>query len=324
MALTQELLEAGSAPDMHWDGLPSAPVQPLEKAFSGVYLSDQSTDDRSSDAVSFVGEDNAEERSYPQCVLEGQRRVIFVRHGETDFNLAGKIQGTLESQLTEKGHEQARRVGAFLASEYAGSIDRVLCSPKARTMATLDDIEAAFAAAGVALPERLVRRDLREIELTGWEGQCKKDIQREDAAAWKAWKEAPADFVFPSGFAPVPDLWERVSSEWQYLLDSTPPGTTTLVVAHGAFNRTFLALACGLPISEYIDSDDGRFGFSNCGCAEVEWTQATLDAAAEAAAEAEGLRWRRAYPQPGHWSSREEELALAALGPEQASGDGAN
>ena len=31
-----------------------------------------------------------------------------------------------------------------------------------------------------------VLEDLREIELTGWEGQCKKDIQRDDAAAWKA------------------------------------------------------------------------------------------------------------------------------------------
>merc|ERR1719387_1568408 len=233
-------------------------------------LSDQSTDDTGSDAVSVTScrpslEDCAECRLYRAA--EGRRRVVFVRHGETDFNLAGKIQGTLESQLTEKGHAQARAAGVFLAADLAGAVDRVLCSPKARTMATLDDIEAAFAAAGAALPERMVLEDLREIELTGWEGQCKKDIQRDDAAAWKAWKASPADFVFPSGFAPVPDLWDRVDSAWQYLLDSTPPGTTTLVVAHGAFNRTFLAQVCGLPISAYVDSDDGRFGFSNCGCA---------------------------------------------------------
>jgi broad specificity phosphatase PhoE len=285
-------------------------------------FSDQSTEDTSSDAVSVASsKECAELRSTLKTATEGRRRVLFVRHGETDFNLAGKIQGTLESQLTEKGHAQARAVGAYLAAEYAGAIDRVLVSPKARTLATLDDIEAAFAAAGAALPERLVRRDLREIELTGWEGQCKKDIQRDDAAAWKAWKAAPADFVFPdSGFAPVPDLWDRVASEWQYLLDSTPPGTTTLVVAHGAFNRTFLAQICGLPISEYIDSDDGRFGFTNCGCAEIEWTEAA-EARDETFAE---LRWRRQYPQAGAWSTQEEELAIASLGPEQASGDGAN
>jgi probable phosphoglycerate mutase len=289
-----------------------------EKPWDGL-LSDQSTDDTSSDGVSVASpEEGAEWQSDPHPVPEGGRRVLFVRHGETDFNLAGKIQGTLESQLTEKGHGQARAVGAFLAAEFAGTIDRVLCSPKARTLATLDDIEAAFAAAGAALPQRLVREDLREIELTGWEGQCKKDIQRDDAAAWKAWKAAPADFVFPTGFEPVPDLWDRVGSEWQYLLDSTPPGTTTLVVAHGAFNRTFLARAFGLPISEYIDSDDGRFGFSNCGCAEIEWTQAA------GSPRAEELRWRRQYPQAGAWATEEDERLIAARGPEKASGDGAN
>merc|ERR1719313_428806 len=298
---------------------------PEEKPDLDVLMSDQSTDDTSSDAFSVSSpEEGAEWRSSltPSAsleqVAEGRRRVIFVRHGETDFNLAGKIQGTLESQLTEKGHAQARAAGDFLAAEFAGAIDRVLCSPKARTMATLDAIEAAFVAAGAALPQRLVRQGLREIELTGWEGQCKKDIQRDDGAAWKAWKAAPADFVFPSGFAPVLDLWDRVGTEWQHLLDSTPPGTTTLVVAHGAFNRTLLARVFGLPISEYIDSDDGRFGFSNCGCAEIEWTQA---AGSASAAE---LRWRRQSPRSGDWSTQEDERLIAACGPEKASGDGAN
>jgi broad specificity phosphatase PhoE len=116
----------------------------------------------------------------------------------------------------------------------------------------------------------------------------------------------------------VPDLWDRVGSEWQHLLDSTPPGTTTLVVAHGAFNRTFLARVFGLPISEYIDSDDGRFGFSNCGCAEIEWTQTA------GSARVGELQWRRQYPQAGAWSTEEDERAIAARGPEKASGDGAN
>ena len=44
-------------------------------------------------------------------------------------------RGTLESQLTEKGHAQARAAGAFLAADLAGAVDRVLCSPKARPSA---------------------------------------------------------------------------------------------------------------------------------------------------------------------------------------------
>ena len=117
---------------------------------------------------------------------QAPRRVLLVRHGETNFNAAGRIQGTLESQLTEAGHSQARRVGEWLAASQI-PIDHVVVSPKARTLATLDEIEAAFATAGAGpLPKRLVRFDLREIELTSWEGQYRKDIQREDAAAWNA------------------------------------------------------------------------------------------------------------------------------------------
>jgi len=95
------------------------------------------------------------------------RRLLLVRHGETDFNRAGRIQGTLESQLTDTGRSQAKVLGEYLAEFHAGSIDRVLCSPKARTRATLDEIEAAIDAAGMPrLPEREVRVDLRELELT--------------------------------------------------------------------------------------------------------------------------------------------------------------
>ena len=166
------------------------------------------------------------------------RRMLLVRHGETNFNKAGRIQGTLESQLTELGRQQASELGSWLAASHAGHIDRVVVSPKARTRATLDEIEASFAAAGApALPEREVRMDLRELELTHWEGQYRRDIQQNVAAQYKLWKSRPEELVFPSGHAPVPHLWTRTASEWAHLRGSTPPGTTTLVVAPGAFNR---------------------------------------------------------------------------------------
>merc|ERR1719201_454712 len=43
-------------------------------------------------------------------------RALLVRHGETDFNAEGKIQGTLESVLTEAGRSQAQGLGAWLAA----------------------------------------------------------------------------------------------------------------------------------------------------------------------------------------------------------------
>ena len=42
--------------------------------------------------------------------------IILVRHGETEFNVAGKLQGTLDSPLTAKGVSAARQLGRRLAS----------------------------------------------------------------------------------------------------------------------------------------------------------------------------------------------------------------
>lgn len=230
-------------------------------------------------------------------------RVLLVRHGETNFNKAGRIQGTLESQLTELGRTQAGEVGAWLAAAHAGTIDRVVVSPKARTRATLDEIEASFAAAGApALPSREVRPDLRELELTHWEGQYRKDIALNDADQWRLWKSRPEKLVFPSGHAPVPHLWERTASEWAHLRESTPPGSTTLVVAHGAFNRAFLARIFGLPIEAFVD-EGGRFDFVNCECAEIEWRDDEP---------AVSLRWRRRHPRETGWSAASEEQATYA------------
>ena len=238
------------------------------------------------------------------------RRVLLVRHGETNFTKVHRIQGTLESQLTEAGRAQARELGSWLAASYSGAIDRVVCSPKARTRATLDEIEASFAATGaVPPPERELRWDLRELELTDWEGRYRKDIASHDADSYHSWKSRPAEFVFPSGHAPLPALWARTETEWAHLRESTPAGTTTLVVAHGAFNRAFLARVFGLPIEAFVD-EGGRFDFVNCECAEIEWVEPPVTGGDAAAPPM--LRWRRRHPRESAWSTPADEQAAGA------------
>ena len=44
-------------------------------------------------------------------------KIIFMRHGETEWNLIGRAQGRLDSPLTAKGREQAPLLGKILARE---------------------------------------------------------------------------------------------------------------------------------------------------------------------------------------------------------------
>jgi len=66
-------------------------------------------------------------------------KLIFVRHGETDANIDGILQGKLESSLTEKGEKQTKDVGKALKEKYP-KIDLVFCSPLKRTVDTLNNI----------------------------------------------------------------------------------------------------------------------------------------------------------------------------------------
>ena len=53
-------------------------------------------------------------------------RLLLTRHGQTDWNVAGKIQGLTDIELNETGIMQAKCTGEKLLNE---NIDIILCSP---------------------------------------------------------------------------------------------------------------------------------------------------------------------------------------------------
>ena len=225
-------------------------------------------------------------------------RMILVRHGETNFNADGRLQGRLESELTPLGLEQASALGRWFAT-IDDSIDRVFVSPRKRTVQTLANLEEA---SQLALPAAQPRRGLREIELTMWEGQHRSHLRdaegNDDSERWARWKARPSSFVFiEDGHAPLQDLKRRAREEWEALLLSATAGRTSLVVAHGAFNRVLMLTALGLPVDDFGFHDD-RFAFENCAAVELQWTQGGVLATA----------WRKRYPSESEWVTREAEV----------------
>lgn len=87
--------------------------------------------------------------------------LLLVRHGETDWNAAGRLQGHTDRPLSDYGREQARRLADELAGE---ALDAIYASDLTRARET-----AEIVAERLRLPVAL-DPDLREKDWGNWEG----------------------------------------------------------------------------------------------------------------------------------------------------------
>jgi broad specificity phosphatase PhoE len=81
--------------------------------------------------------------------------LYLVRHGETDWNLQRRIQGSTDVPLNENGRAQAKRAGQLLAGR---SWDAVIASPLSRAVDTASIIAAEVGLPGPTTDPRLVER----------------------------------------------------------------------------------------------------------------------------------------------------------------------
>ena len=222
---------------------------------------------------------------------QNAQRFLIARHGETNFNAEGRIQGTLDtSVLTARGVRQAEELGCYIADEELARISKVWVSPMTRARQTLACIEAACG----TLPAAVVRDDLREIELHTWEGKLKSEVMD---TGWARWKADPASFIMDDGARPLPDLWERAVGNWVALRREAPP--CSLVVSHGALGRCMVAAALGGTMDTFRDP---RFQFDNCELVEVAWAPGAPAAAC----------WRRLHRTRSSWEAAEDALAASS------------
>lgn len=76
-------------------------------------------------------------------------RIVFVRHGQTDFNALGRFQGSSDIPLNEVGRAQARAAGQVLAGRLGGGAQvRVVSSPLARAHETAQIVADVMGVAG--------------------------------------------------------------------------------------------------------------------------------------------------------------------------------
>ena len=114
----------------------------------------------------------------------------IVRHGQTDWNILGKTQGHGNSELTQKGEEQAFELAKAI-KEY--SIDDIYSSDLGRAIQTAQIIGNEI---GVDVNET---ESLREMGFGDWEGLLIDEIKKDHAKTYETWRNQPHLANIPNG-----------------------------------------------------------------------------------------------------------------------------
>lgn len=121
---------------------------------------------------------------------EKTTRVFLVRHGETEWNAAQIFQGHLDSNLTEAGMEQARRLAERLEDE---RIVAIYSSDQGRAIRTAETVAGKL---GLAV---IPRADLREIDCGDWTGKQYDEVKAGWPNEHSDWRARPHLHRMPAG-----------------------------------------------------------------------------------------------------------------------------
>lgn len=160
--------------------------------------------------------------------------VLLIRHGQTDWNAAGRWQGHTDIPLNEAGRRQARRLAERLSH---WPISAVYSSDLERAAGT------ARILAGTLGLQPVYDEVWRERLGGAFEGLTPSQIERAQPEAWRNLLQGVTD---PPGGESPEQLHERVSSAFDELL-RRHVGETVSVVSHGGALRTVIGYVLNLP-----------------------------------------------------------------------------
>lgn len=148
--------------------------------------------------------------------------IGFLRHGQTDWNVDFRLQGTADIPLNEVGKEQARKAASFIHRE---DWDALLCSPLSRAVDTAKIVAERVGFSDIEVEELLLERAFGEAE----------------GMLHEQWREKYGNHTPAPGSESLEDLATR---GWLLLerLVLLHQGKRVLAVSHGAMIRKLLGL----------------------------------------------------------------------------------
>lgn len=184
--------------------------------------------------------------------------VFLFRHGETEWNAAGRIQGRLDSPLTARGRAQARAMGAALKAIAGAACAEMLlyASPLGRVRET---VTLAAEAAGLDIAACRFDATLAEITWGQWDGMTRAEIDQRTPGAM-----AEREFAKWAHQPPGGESYAAAALRVRPFLDAVVKNAAERPVAlfsHGAVGRVLRGLYMALPGEDIVVLDEPQDAF---------------------------------------------------------------
>ena len=186
--------------------------------------------------------------------------LLFIRHGETDWNRQQRFQGQIDVPLNATGRAQADRLATRLATE---RYDAFFTSDLKRARETAAPLAAAWGQEPVAVP------GLREQSYGVWEGLDVPTIKERHGAMWQDWLQHHGDFALPGGES-LRQFHARVLTAVQQIAHAAA-GQRLAIVTHGGVLDMLWRSAHGLSLDGLRACE-----IPNTGVNRLRWVEGAL------------------------------------------------
>ncbi|MEH6690145.1 MAG: histidine phosphatase family protein [Pseudorhizobium pelagicum] len=193
--------------------------------------------------------------------------IYMIRHGQTDWNAEGRLQGQQDIPLNEIGRAQATRNGSTLLSSAGSAIADFdfVASPLSRTRETMERMRKAM-----GLEPGAYRTDERLVELSfgDWEGQTLEEVGRVAPERLLARVEQKWSFIPPGTAAESYEILSWRVGAWLQSI-SRP----TVCVTHGGIVRSMFRLVGAVSEDEAatMDVPQDKILKADTGAGTLEW-----------------------------------------------------
>ncbi|MDL2301509.1 histidine phosphatase family protein [Lachnospiraceae bacterium OttesenSCG-928-D06] len=171
-------------------------------------------------------------------------KIHLYRHGETQWNSKGMIQGQTDTSLNENGLNQAKE----LAKRVKASgivVPRIYTSPQKRAKNTADAIAEILGVPCVS------KDGLKEICFGLWEGKTWEEVEKEYGAAFQTWYHNRRYQCTPEGES-YQMLLERVVDSMKEIVAENANESDVIIVAHSAVILTLQSWLNDTPFHEMV------------------------------------------------------------------------